>query len=100
MNLMTARTTIALLLLLTATTQPVAALCTEPTTPSCADDLDTFGTSDQWEFDSCRSEIEQFKSEVEDYIECVKRQISDMLDAYNEQVRKYNCKIRRERFCL
>lgn len=99
MSTMNVRIAMALLLLVAARA-PAAAMCSEPTTPSCADDLDTFGTSDQFEFDSCRDELEQFKSEIEDYIECEKRQIEEFLDEYNEQVRKYNCKIRRERFCF
>ena len=75
------------------------AYCSEPTPPTCADDLDMFGTSDQWEFDQCKDEIENFKSEIEEYVDCLKSEIDELIDAYNEQVRKYNCKARREGFC-
>ena len=33
--------------------------CTEPDVPSCADYLDK--SSNDWEFDGCRSELESFK---------------------------------------
>lgn len=97
---MTTRAAILLLCFL-AFAAPARALsfCMEPTPPTCVDSLDTYGTSDQWEFDSCRSEIENFKQELESYIDCLKDKIDDLIAEYNALVRKYNCKARREGFC-
>lgn len=97
---MTTRATILLLCLL-AFAAPAQAimLCTEPDVPTCAEDLDSIGTSDEWEFENCKSELESFKDELESYVECLKEHIDELMNEYNEQVRKYNCKARREGFC-
>ena len=98
---MNTRAVIILLLLLTyATSARALSFCMEPTPPTCVDNLDAFGTSDQWEFDSCHSKIENFKQELESYIDCLKDKIDDLITEYNALVRKYNCKARREGLCF
>ncbi|WP_192932541.1 hypothetical protein [Sinorhizobium meliloti] len=55
------------------------AYCSEPSAPSCANGYGSF--QDQWEFDSCKSDMDRFKSEIEDFISCKQREVDDANDA-------------------
>lgn len=55
------------------------AYCSEPSAPSCANGYGSF--QDQWEFDSCKGDMEDFKSEIEDFISCKQREVDDANDA-------------------
>ena len=75
--------------------------CTEPDVPSCAEYLDK--SSNGWDFDSCRSELEAFKEELASFIECRQQELRSKVDAlltdYRQAVDRYNCKARGEDFC-
>ncbi|MBP2236148.1 hypothetical protein J2Z31_002662 [Sinorhizobium kostiense] len=58
------------------------AYCSEPSAPSCADGYGSF--QDEWEFNSCKSDMETYKSEIEDFISCKQREV----DEANEAARK------------
>lgn len=64
------------------TTSVAGAYCSEPSAPSCASAYGQF--SDEWEFESCKREMEGYKSEIEDFAECNQREV----DEANEQARK------------
>jgi hypothetical protein len=44
------------------------AYCSEPSAPSCASRYGSF--DDEWEFDRCKSEMESYQSDVEQFISC------------------------------
>ena len=44
------------------------AYCSEPSAPYCASSYGQF--DDQWEFDRCKREVENYASDVERYIDC------------------------------
>jgi hypothetical protein len=55
------------------------AYCSEPSAPSCANGYGSF--QDQWEFDSCKGDMEGFKSEIEDFVSCKQREVDEANDA-------------------
>lgn len=58
------------------------AYCYEPSAPSCASGYDRF--QDEWEFSSCKSDMESYKSEIEDFATCKQREVEEA----NESARK------------
>ncbi|MFI5410146.1 hypothetical protein [Kaistia sp. UC242_56] len=48
---------------------PAYASCYEPSAPYCASSYGDF--DDQYEFDRCRREMQNYQSEVENYLSCV-----------------------------
>lgn len=81
--------TVAILSLITAAS---AESCSEPSKPYCAEDYGSF--SDQSEYEDCRSEMDSFKSETEDYLECLKRAADEASDEYQEAVDSFNNRVR------
>lgn len=74
-----------------------AAYCSEPSEPYC---VDGFGTYDSdFSFQSCRGDMDQFASETEDYIDCLRRAQQEAIDAYNESVERFNCHAGGSTFC-
>ena len=73
---------------------PTAAwgFCSEPSAPYCATGFGQF--DDDGAFEDCRSEMESFKSEVEDYVECLKRKGEEAVDEYNNAVEEFNNRAR------
>jgi hypothetical protein len=69
-------------------TNPSLAFCSKPDAPSCASDYSKF--EDQDEFDRCKSDMESYKSEVEDFLSCLKRDGDEALNDYNEAVSSFN----------
>ena len=73
--------------------QPVAAFyCSEPDKPYCVDGYGKF--DDEWEYRSCRSELENFKSETEEFVECLKQAADEARDEYREAVAAFNRRAR------
>lgn len=54
------------------------AYCSEPSAPSCASRFGAF--EDEWEFDRCKSDMESYKSDVEDFMSCERREAQDAVD--------------------
>lgn len=60
----------------------VFAYCSEPSAPYCASSYGRF--DDEYQFSSCKREMESYQSEVEDFQQCHKRQV----DEANETARQ------------
>jgi hypothetical protein len=71
---------------------PLRADCFEPTAPSCATSTGEF--DDDSEFRLCKSEMESYQSEVEEFLACQKRKSQDAIDEYNEAVESFNRRAR------
>ena len=74
--------------------KPAAAFyfCSEPTKPYCVDRYDKF--DDEWEYRRCRSELESFKSQTEEFVECLKRAADEALNEYRRAVQSFNRRAR------
>ena len=55
---------------------------------------------DEFWFNSCRFEVEQFRLQTMEYIDCLNRDQKDSIDAVNKAVDRFNCYARRERACF
>jgi hypothetical protein len=66
-----------------AAVELAAAYCSEPSTPYCASKYDAF--DDQDEFRRCKSEIESYESEAQDFLSCTKRE-ADALERKSDSV--------------
>jgi hypothetical protein len=71
--------------------------CTEPTEPYCLSLSSEFRS--QYDFSSCRSSVESFRSEAQSYRECLRRNDREVVEEVNRVVRKFNCMASRESFC-
>ena len=49
---------------------------------------------EDFEIESCRSEVEEFKFTTNKYIECLKAEAKQAIDEYNEAVQSYNRSVR------
>lgn len=61
-----------------ATAETAFAYCSEPSAPYCASSYGAF--DDQWEFDRCRSEMESYRDEVEEFVSCLQRKVDAAFD--------------------
>lgn len=81
--------------------QPVAAYayCSEPSAPYCSSQYGSF--NDQWDFDRCKSEMESYQSDVEQFLSCnnrlaeeaiddARRKNNDASSAYSDAVDSFN----------
>jgi len=50
----------------------------EPTAPSCVNGSGRF--DDQYDFDNCQRNVENFKSEIESFVDCKLREINEADD--------------------
>lgn len=74
-----------------------ASSCSEPTKPYC---INAFGTFDNdFSFQSCGDDMERFKRNTSDYLECLQRANDDAVEAYNKAVKTFNCGARKELLC-
>jgi hypothetical protein len=62
--------------------------CDEPDPPYCADGYSEF--EDQWEFQSCLSEMESYEDDVNEYVDCLRTNSSEAIDEYNDTVSDFN----------
>jgi hypothetical protein len=83
---------IAVSLALVAGATPVFAYCSEPSAPYCASRYGAF--DDQDEFRRCRSEMESYQSEVQDFLSCMKRKSDSVIQEYNSAVESFNRRAR------
>ncbi|MBR2686699.1 MAG: hypothetical protein IKE42_02510 [Aquamicrobium sp.] len=69
--------------------QPASARrCYEPSVPACASGYGAFDDED--DFRSCKSDMENYQSEVEEYLSCLKKSSNETLDDYNAAVDSFN----------
>ena len=73
-----------------------ALICSEPSEPYCIDDFDGF---DRMEFESCRSDVESYLQNVEDYIDCMRREQQRVSEDANDVIEKFNCLAAGETYC-
>ncbi len=75
--------------------------CTEPSKPSCVDYDWTF--EDQFQFNSCRNEIEQYAEEIDDFADCLVRRSRQLVEEQNQElsetIEKFNCKAEGNLYC-
>jgi hypothetical protein len=79
-------------LIIGALIKPAWAFCSRPIAPYCASGYDKF--DDQHKFDRCKREIENYRSEIDAYLTCVKEQNQRAIDEYNEMVERLNRRAR------
>lgn len=71
--------------------------CPEPSEPVC---IDSFGTFDnEFSFDQCRTDVENFVSDVEDYVDCLDQEQQMKIDEANRAIERFNCKAQGDNFC-
>lgn len=70
--------------------------CTTPMRPNCIDTLNS-NYSDEFDFNYCKRELEQYKAELLDWARCVD---DAAVKEWNDVVRQYNCKVRGEVVCF
>ena len=75
------------------------ASCSEPDAPSCATRSGAF--EDEYDFDRCKRDMRSYRSEVEDFLDCVrrdreelKRQGDEAASEYNDAVNSFNRRAR------
>lgn len=71
--------------------------CSEPDEPYCLSRYGSF--EEEWEFDRCRREVQNFVSEVEDFASCLDQAKQEKIDEANQAVERFNCKANGETFC-
>lgn len=75
--------------------------CNKPDEPYC---VNSYGNFDEWSFRQCRMEVEHYMREIEDFRECITREVQrldmEAVQEANETVDRFNCKARGESFCL
>ncbi len=64
----------------------VWAYCSEPSAPSCASGYGNF--DDEWEFNNCKSEMESYQSNIEDFVRCKQGEVDDANGEAEEAARK------------
>lgn len=63
----------------------VFALCFEPSAPYCASSYGPFDS--EWEFDSCRRDMDTYLDELQEHVQCVQ---DDAMDQYQDAVDSFN----------
>jgi hypothetical protein len=66
--------------------------CTEPSAPSCASRYGSFDDED--DFDRCKRQMNNYRSEVESYISCIKNEAEEATRSYNDTVESFNRRAR------
>ena len=77
--------------------------CSEPSAPYCATSYGEF--TDQYDFERCKREMENYASEVDDYIACLQREVDSAISEarqesesaigeYNDAVESFNRRAR------
>src|SRR5690348_7535830 len=69
------------LLLVVCVSTYARAACSKPDAPYCASGYGRF--DDEYSFSSCKSEMESYRSEVEDFLACQRREGQAAIDEYN-----------------
>ncbi|MBL8571731.1 MAG: hypothetical protein JNK84_21865 [Phreatobacter sp.] len=73
-------------------TSSALAYCSEPSSPSCIIGFGRF--ADEMQFRACRMDMERYKSDLDEYRECLirdaRRKVESATDEFNEAVRRFN----------
>ena len=69
--------------------------CFEPDPPWCLNG----SLKSEYEFESCRTQMEHYVREVNDYVRCLDRAQDAAIRESNEAVRRFNCKAKGNTFC-
>jgi hypothetical protein len=76
-------------------------ICTEPSEPSCVSMYGKFDS--EWEFTSCKSDVQSYISELSDWVECLQKDVNqksaEAKEKADEIVKQFNCKANGEQFC-
>jgi hypothetical protein len=69
-----------------------------PKQPTCIDELlrpfDDRDYQFQFQVQTCQSEIETYRGQLNSYLSCLKSEGDDVISSYNDMVRRFNCKAR------
>jgi hypothetical protein len=68
------------------------AFCSKPSAPYCASGTGNF--DDSYDFDRCKGEMDYYRTEVEDFLGCVKRESSEVVDEYNDTIASFYRRVR------
>jgi hypothetical protein len=71
--------------------------CTEPRDPECPI-LGRFNSD--FEFQMCKSEMEDYERKLNRYLSCLDDEKSDAIKKYNKSVERFNCHARGENICF
>jgi hypothetical protein len=71
---------------------PSFAFCSKPDAPLCATDSGRFDDTD--DFESCKNEMESYRSDAEEFLSCQKRENEEAIEEYNDAVRSFNDRAR------
>jgi hypothetical protein len=71
--------------------------CHEPPRPFCQENDTDFQTD--WRFQMCRSEIESFRIQVQEFLDCQRRNEREVVESLNRVIEQFNCRARGQRFC-
>ena len=71
--------------------------CSRPNKPYCIDSFGTF--DDEWSFDNCRRDMEQYLREIDYYVDCLIMEQDDAITEANRTVDRFNCKAEGSLFC-
>ena len=78
--------------LATLTTPSFAFFCSEPSAPYCVSSYGAF--NDGYDFENCKRDVEQYGSQVEDYLDCLSQESQEVIDAYNDAIESFNRRAR------
>jgi len=71
--------------------------CHEPPRPFCQETDLAFQAD--WQFQMCRSEVENFRVQVQEFLDCQRRNEREAVEALNRVIEQFNCRARGQRFC-
>ena len=71
--------------------------CSEPSEPYCVDGNGYF--DDESQFNSCKSEVEDYLSDVKTYTQCLTDESNDAVRKSNDIVEKFNCRAAGKSYC-
>ena len=86
------KTILAVIVLVLTFAHASAFFCSEPAAPYCATSYGDF--DDEYDFDRCKSDMESYQNEVEEFLNCLKRESEDTLSEYNDAVESFNRRAR------
>ena len=74
------------------TTGNASAFCSKPDAPSCASRYGAF--DDEYDFNRCKRKIESYRSEVEYFLDCLKREGDEATGEFKDAVDSFNRRAR------
>lgn len=65
--------------------------CSEPDRPSCTNRYGPF--DDEYDFDRCKRQVENFRTEVTGYVDCLKENSEEAISEFNDAVSGFNRRV-------